>query len=127
MGDKWGRSVEGTAWFPLGPGLLLWAGQAALLAAHWQLGLKGRGEGGAPGRGLPTTEFCFQGVHACVHTCVHACVHSCVHVCAHVQARRGRRGGLAGLLSVVQRFQAHARSALGGFQGQGVVGGGTLS
>lgn len=26
MGDKWGRSEEGTAWSPLGPGLLLWAG-----------------------------------------------------------------------------------------------------
>ena len=119
MGDKRGHSVEGTAWSPLGPGLLLWAGRAALLMAHWQLGLEGWGEGGAPERGLPTTEFCFQGEHACVR--------ACVHVCARVQARRGRRGGLAGLLAVVQRFQAPPRGALGGFQGQGVVGGRTLS
>lgn len=53
------------------------------------------------------------------------CVHVCVHVCARVQARRARRGGLAGLLAVVQRrFQAPPKSALGGFRGQGVVGGG---
>ena len=80
--------------------------------AHCQLELEGRGEGRAPGSGLPATEFCFQGVHGCVH------------VCARVQARRGRGGGLAGLLLVVQRFQAPLKSALGGFQGQGVAGGG---
>lgn len=53
----------------------------------------------------------------------------CAWVCAcvrpAVQARRGEGGGLAGLPLVVQRFQAPLKSALGGFQGQGVAAAGT--